>query len=288
VSFELRGERDGDQLRIPVRIANVGAGHRVPAGFSQEREIWVELEVRDAKGDLVYQVGHVTRADEDLHDKAFLRVNTDDSVRDAAGRPLGMFGADVVDGPDHPRWSPNPKQGGTVFRGAGLINFQNGFLRCVRCIGSIDAEGRCQPGPGQGRIRSDRYEDGVYDLDTGACQSNLSGDEALFETYFPVGGLDAERGVTKAPDAIIDTRSLPPGVPVEYTYLLPARGHPGPFVARATLHFRAFPPFLLRAFADYEARAARSGQRKGGALITRDALTKLDIVELGRRQITIP
>jgi hypothetical protein len=199
-----------------------------------------------------------------------------------------MFGADVVDGPDHPRWSPNPKQGGTVFRGAGLINFQNGFLRCVRCIGSIDAEGRCQPGPGQGRIRSDRYEDGVYDLDTGACQSNLSGDEALFETYFPVGGLDAERGVTKAPDAIIDTRSLPPGVPVEYTYLLPARGHPGPFVARATLHFRAFPPFLLRAFADYEARAARSGQRKGGALITRDALTKLDIVELGRRQITIP
>ncbi len=92
--------RSGDSLRIPLRIENVGAGHRVPAGFSQEREIWVELEVRDARGDLVYRVGHVDRPDEDLGDKRFLRVTTSDDVRDGLGRPLGLFGADVVDGPD--------------------------------------------------------------------------------------------------------------------------------------------------------------------------------------------
>lgn len=35
-------------LRIDAWITNVGAGHNVPAGFSQEREVWVALTVRDA------------------------------------------------------------------------------------------------------------------------------------------------------------------------------------------------------------------------------------------------
>ena len=42
--------RVGSRLTIPLEITNVGAGHRVPAGFSQEREIWVELTVTDARG----------------------------------------------------------------------------------------------------------------------------------------------------------------------------------------------------------------------------------------------
>jgi hypothetical protein len=132
------------------------------------------------------------------------------------------------------------------------------------------------------------YDDGVYDLDTGACQSNLRGDEALFETYFPVGGLDAERGVTKAPDAIVDTRSLPPGVPVQYAYVVGVKGRRGPFQVRAALHFRAFPPFLVRAFADYEARMVRQGKRRDGALITTDALSHLEIVDLAKQQVTVP
>jgi hypothetical protein len=44
---------------LPVRVAitNVGAGHRVPTGFSQEREVWVELIVRDATGAVLYETG---------------------------------------------------------------------------------------------------------------------------------------------------------------------------------------------------------------------------------------
>ena len=42
------------------------------------------------------------------------------------------------------------------------------------------------------------------------------------------GALDASRGAVRGPDAIIDTRSLPPGVPVRYVYQLDAAGHPGP------------------------------------------------------------
>ena len=281
--------RAGGRLEIPVRIENTGAGHRVPAGFSQEREIWVELAVTDARGAVVYEVGRIATDDEDLRDKIFVRVNTDDSGRrDGAGRPLGVFGADVTDGPDVPRWSPNPALGGSFFRGRGLINFQNGFLRCVRCIGVVDAEGRCQPGPGQGATRADRYDDGDYDADTGECRSNLAGREALFETYFPIGALDASRGVLRAPDAIIDTRSLAPNVPVTYVYDVDVGARPGPFRVDARLRFRAFPPFLLRTFAEYEAKKSRQRLRPSGPQVTAAMVQKLDVVDLAEAHARLP
>lgn len=287
--FEVRGAaRRGDRVEIPVELENVGAGHRVPAGFSQEREIWVHLRVTDADGRTVYEVGRVERGDEDLADKRFVRVNVDDRFIDGQGVPLGVFGADVIDGPDVPRWSPPPVTGATSFRGEGLINLQNGFLRCVTCIGEIDAQGRCQPGIGQGRTRSDRFDDGVYDIDTGECRSNLFGEQALFETYFPVGALDATRGAVRGPDAIIDTRSAPPGVPLRYTYDLPLRGARGPLSVEARLMFRAFPPFLVRAFADYEELQASRGLRPSGALVTHDMLDRLEVVELHRVRLEIP
>ncbi|MDB4992644.1 MAG: Serine/threonine-protein kinase PknA, partial [Myxococcaceae bacterium] len=272
--------RVGSTLEIPLRIENTGAGHRVPAGFSQEREIWVELTVTDARGDVVYQVGKIATEDADLQDKVFLRVSTSEQGFDNKGRPLGIFGADVADGPDVPRWSPNPQRGGTTFRGRGLVNFQNGFFRCVRCIGVIDERGACQPGPGQGRTRADRFDDGLYDLDTGECRSNLSGGNELFETYFPVGALDADRGITKAPDAIIDTRSAAPNVPLRYTYEIDVGRHSPPFQVDARLRFRSFPPFLVKAFADYEAKKNAARQRPSGAQVTRDMLRRLEVVDL--------
>jgi hypothetical protein len=274
--------RGGQGLEIPVEIENVGAGHRVPAGFSQEREFWVHLVVRDGDGRAVYEVGRVDRSDEDLRDKTFARVNVRDDDRDRAGRPQGLFGADVSDGPDVPAWQPLPTLGGTSFRGRGLVNFQNGFLRCVRCIGTVAADGHCEAGPGQGSLRAARFADGDYDLDSGACRSNLSGMNALFETYFPIGALDASRGLAKGPDAIIDTRSLPPGVPLRYVYDLPTSGRRGPFTIRARLLFRAFPPFLIKAFAAYEREQTRRGLRPSGALVTDDMLGRLEVVEVGR------
>lgn len=281
--FELgAGRRAGRALEVPLVLENTGAGHRVPAGFSQEREVWVELRVTDGAGRALYEVGGLDDPRADLRDKRFLRVTTRETSFDAEGRPLGLFGADVADGPDVPEWSPNPRFGGTRFRGKGLINLQNGFLRCVRCVGVIDARGRCQPGAGQGRTRADRYDDGVYDQDTGECRSNLTGGEELFETYFPVGALDAERGVFKAPDAIVDTRSAPPGVPLEYTYVLDTGGRAGPFQVEARLRFRSFPPFLVRAFAAYEAAQAARGARPSGPQVTVDMLERVEVLELAR------
>jgi hypothetical protein len=281
--FELGEVRlAGTTLEVPIEIENTGAGHKVPAGFSQEREFWVHLRITDAAGRLVYEVGRVDRGDEDLRDKLFLRVNVDDRLRDGAGRPLGVFGADVVDGPDIPQWQAIPGTRNPEFRGRGLINFQNGFLRCVECIGFIDRDGRCQPNDEfQAATRAGRFTDGEFDDDTGECRSNLSGREALFETYFPVGALDASRGVLKGPDAIIDERSAPPYVTQRWTYALGlGRGVAGPLTIEAKLMFRAFPPFLVRAFADYERLQATRGLRPSGPLVTPAMLAKLDAVEI--------
>ncbi|WP_437301369.1 serine/threonine protein kinase [Sorangium sp. So ce426] len=293
--FELGAARRagaaGDRVEIPVEIENTGAGHKVPAGFSQEREFWVHLVVRDGEGRVIYEVGRIDRADEDLRDKVFARVTTDPDANNPfapAGAQGGLFGADVRDGPDVPVWTPPPRLGGTSFRGRGLINFQNGFLRCVRCIGVVAADGTCQAGPGQGLHHADRFTDGDYDLDTGACGSNLSGQNAFLETYFPVGALDASRGVVKGPDAIIDTRSVPPGVPIRYTYDLRTGQRRGPLRAEARLLFRAFPPFLIRAFAAYEREQARRGLRPTGPLVTDAMLERLEIVELARAEVEIP
>jgi hypothetical protein len=167
------------------------------------------------------------------------------------------------------------------------VNFQNGFLRCVRCIGTIDAQGDCQPLPGQERRRADRFADGAYDIDTGECRSNLSGNKAFFETFFPVGALDASRGLVKGPDAIIDSRSLPPQVPIRYTYDLATQGRRGPFKVEARLMFRAFPPFLIKGFAAYEREQARRGLRPSGPLVTDDMIRRLEIVELSRQSAEI-
>jgi hypothetical protein len=285
--FGIGGARHvGNTVEIPVEIENTGAGHRVPAGFSQEREIWVELTVRDRRGAVVYEVGNVDGDAGDLRDKVFARVTTT-AISDARGRPLGFFGADVVDGADVPRWSPNPKVGGTRFRGRGLINLQNGFLRCVRCIGTVDEAGACQPNSDQGRTRADRFADGFYDPDTGACSSNLTNGNELFETYFPVGALDADRGLPKAPDAIIDTRSAPPGVPLTYTYVLDAAGHEGPFTVEARLLFRSFPPYLVRAFAAYETAQAARGLRPSGPQVDARMLRRIEVVDLAEASARI-
>ena len=112
--FEIdRPAERGSTLEIPVVVENIGAGHRIPAGFSQERELWVHLRVTDARGSLVYEVGRVDRADEDLHDKLFLRVNTSDTLTTGAAGPRACSARTWPTGRDVPRWSPSPALGGT-------------------------------------------------------------------------------------------------------------------------------------------------------------------------------
>jgi hypothetical protein len=47
----------GEMLPIEVHVTNSGTGHNLPSGFSQERQIWIELIVSDGNGDMIYDSG---------------------------------------------------------------------------------------------------------------------------------------------------------------------------------------------------------------------------------------
>jgi hypothetical protein len=51
-------------LTVEISVENVGAGHNVPAGLSQERQVWIELEVLDKKGNHVFTSGYLTPLEE--------------------------------------------------------------------------------------------------------------------------------------------------------------------------------------------------------------------------------
>ena len=107
---------------ITVGVTNVGAGHNVPSGFSQEREIWIELIVTDADGEVVYESGYVVdRAHPETGENALDGRLNDEDLEEfhAEIDPLTME-AEIEIGPDH---NQRPA------RNLGLRNFGNEFRR---------------------------------------------------------------------------------------------------------------------------------------------------------------
>jgi hypothetical protein len=49
----------GEELQISVDVSNAGTGHNLPSGFSQERQCWVEVIVKDGDGATVYESGYL-------------------------------------------------------------------------------------------------------------------------------------------------------------------------------------------------------------------------------------
>ena len=63
----------GQALRVDAWLENIGAGHNVPAGFSQERELWVEFTVED--------LGRRCQRDDECEDLLEPRLFLDDPNR---------------------------------------------------------------------------------------------------------------------------------------------------------------------------------------------------------------
>jgi hypothetical protein len=47
----------GSQFQVAVHVTNVGAGHHLPSGFTVERQLWIEIIVKDAEGRLLFVSG---------------------------------------------------------------------------------------------------------------------------------------------------------------------------------------------------------------------------------------
>jgi len=70
-----RGVRSGggQTLEVEVEVTNL-SGHKLPTGYSEGRRMWIELEVRDAGGALVYRNGSWDPASGELQRDAQTRV----------------------------------------------------------------------------------------------------------------------------------------------------------------------------------------------------------------------
>jgi hypothetical protein len=52
----------GEEIEIGARIANTGAGHDLPSGFTFDRELWLEVIVEDAGGRALFASGRLDEA----------------------------------------------------------------------------------------------------------------------------------------------------------------------------------------------------------------------------------
>ena len=116
----------GTVLPVVVNVTNVGAGHNIPSGFSQERQMWIELSVKDGKGATVYQSGFTT----DKAHRETKEMNADGNLEDedlenliVVLDPATGEATTLEHGPDYNQRHDHPPVN------LGLANFGNEFIR---------------------------------------------------------------------------------------------------------------------------------------------------------------
>ena len=49
----------GESAKVDLRVTNVGAGHKLPTGFPEGREVWIDFTVSDSAGKEIYRSGAI-------------------------------------------------------------------------------------------------------------------------------------------------------------------------------------------------------------------------------------
>lgn len=137
----------GDTLPVVVHVTNSGTGHNLPSGFSQERQVWVELIVSNGNGDVIYESGTLRDTshpetgelvpDGNLDDEDLRNLVGPDGFSSGVIDPVTLE-ANVIHGPDYNRRHEHPAVN------QGLANFGNEFIRIPVDINGIplkDADG---------------------------------------------------------------------------------------------------------------------------------------------------
>ncbi len=201
---------EGAVASVIVDVTNVGSGHNIPSGFSQERQMWIELLVTDGAGTLLYESGTLvdnphpetgeTVADGNLDDEDLRNLVGPDGISGGVIDPVTLE-ANVHHGPDYNQRHEHPP------KYKGLANFGNEFIRIPTTNGipDVDADGHF-------------IEEEVF-MPFLSTHTNNS---------FSIPPLETEQ--------------------VRYDVDIPADAV-GPITASARLRFRALPPRFLRALA---------------------------------------
>ncbi|MEZ5334584.1 MAG: hypothetical protein R2741_04775 [Methanolobus sp.] len=77
----------GEEIDLEVSITNSGAGHYIPTGVSEIRQMWVEVNVTDADGNLIYSAGNLDDQG-NIEDAKLIYNNV---LADSEGNPTESF-----------------------------------------------------------------------------------------------------------------------------------------------------------------------------------------------------
>ncbi len=78
--------QQGDEWRVTVNVTNRGAGHKLPTGAADLRQLWLEVTLRDAAGSVVWQAGGLDAYGALTADTVQFRK----VLGDANGRPIEL------------------------------------------------------------------------------------------------------------------------------------------------------------------------------------------------------
>ncbi|NQE45005.1 hypothetical protein C5S31_03145 [ANME-1 cluster archaeon GoMg2] len=82
-TLALEAEKKVTEAELTVKVTNVGAGHKLPTGLTEAREVWIEIMATDASGKEFYHVGGLDSDGEVDPDAVMYRV----VLGDASGNP---------------------------------------------------------------------------------------------------------------------------------------------------------------------------------------------------------
>ena len=89
--------RERGRVVLPIRVANVGAGHSLPTGVTELREMWLELRVKDDRGRTLHESGRLDGQGNLEPDTIVYRTD----VYDKAGKRTTRFWNTASKGRDH-------------------------------------------------------------------------------------------------------------------------------------------------------------------------------------------
>lgn len=80
-------EQSFDGKALTVRVNNIGAGHALPTGVADFRQFWLQVEIEDVNGELVYQSGALDeQGNLDKEARVFMK-----EFGDKEGKPVGLI-----------------------------------------------------------------------------------------------------------------------------------------------------------------------------------------------------
>jgi PGF-CTERM protein len=82
-TLALDAEMKDNEAEITVEVTNVGAGHKLPTGLAEARQVWIEILVNDASGKGIYHSGGLDSEGEVDPDAVIYHV----VLGDASGNP---------------------------------------------------------------------------------------------------------------------------------------------------------------------------------------------------------